>query len=351
MNLPRRLRAFSSCLTAAVVVSVVCGASAAAAGQRAAAAGSTLGAAAAYRPPAGKIFQGVATLPLSAYTDYVGQHPAVYQEFVAWGEYVPDITHDATDNRARMMMMISTNYGSRDAITPQGIANGKGDGWLIALGRQIAASGNVTYMRLMAEMDNYNNSYCGFNANGSSRGPAFSPAEFRQAWRRVTLILRGGSVAAIDAKLKALKLPKLATKAASLPEGKVAMVWVPMVAGDPDIAANQPRDYFPGKAYVDWVGTDFYSRYPNFKGLTSFYNAYSKYPFVFGEYALWGDDSPAWVNELFSWVNHHSEVGMLVYNDDSSEFRLASYPKSALALRKQLASPKFLAYAPEWRPQ
>ena len=46
----------------------------------------------------------------------------------------------------------------------------------------------------MAEMDNYNNPYCGFNANGSSRGASHSPREFRRAWKRIALILSGGNI-------------------------------------------------------------------------------------------------------------------------------------------------------------
>ncbi len=123
--------------------------------------------------PAGKVFQGVATKPVSAYASVVHKHPAVYQEFVAWGQWLPGITADATANHARMMMEITTAFGSSNKITPQGIADGNGDAWLIGLAQQIASSGNVTYIRLMAEMNNCNNPYAAYNCNGSSRGSAF----------------------------------------------------------------------------------------------------------------------------------------------------------------------------------
>jgi len=86
-----------------------------------------------YLPPAGTVFQGVATKPVSAYTSTVHKHPAIYQEFVAWGQWLPGITADATDNRARMMIEITTAYGSTNRITPRGIADGSGDAWLIGL--------------------------------------------------------------------------------------------------------------------------------------------------------------------------------------------------------------------------
>jgi hypothetical protein len=60
-----------------------------------------------FLPPPGKIFQGVTSKPVSQYIRAVGKHPAVYQEFVAWGRYLPAITQDAITARARMMINTS----------------------------------------------------------------------------------------------------------------------------------------------------------------------------------------------------------------------------------------------------
>ena len=302
----------------------------------------------AYLPPVGKVFQGVATKPVSAYAAIVHKHPAIYQEFVAWGQWLPGITADATTNHARMMMEITTAFGSTNRITPAGIAAGAGDAWLIGLAQQIEASGNVTYIRLMAEMNNCNNPYAAYNCSGSSRGPAFSATAWKQAWRRATLIFRGGPVNAIDQQLAALGMPRVRTGRSTLATPEVAMLWVPMVGGSPDIPALEPSAYFPGKRWVDWVGTDFYSRYPNWTGLEQFYNDYPGYPFAFGEYAIWDGDNPSWVKTLFGWVNSHRRTQMLVYNDASPDFWLSHFPASAAALRQALADPRFLSYAPEW---
>ena len=304
----------------------------------------------AYAPAPNKVFQGVATKPVSAYTDEVHKHPAVYQEFIGWGQWLPGITQDALTNRARMMMMVSTRFGSKNEITPQGIAQGAGDAWLMGLAQQIYQSGNITYMRLMAEMNNCNNAYSAYNCNGSSRGPAYSAAEFKQAWRRATLIFRGGPVTAIDNELRKLGMPPLHTNSANLPEAPVAMVWVPMVGGNPDTAGNEPGAYFPGKRWVDWVGTDFYSRYPNWNGLNTFYDDYSGYPFAFGEYAIWDGDAPSWASTLFSWVNSHRRTQMMVYNDAGNLFWLSHFPASAGVIAKSLTNPRYLSYAPEWVP-
>ncbi len=102
---------------------------------------------------------------------------------------------------------------------------------------------------------------------------------------------------------------------------------------------------------MNWVGTDFYSRYPNWRGLSSFYAAYSHVaPFTFGEYAIWDGDNPSWARTLFSWVSRHPDTQMLMYNDASPDFWLSQFPASEAVIRSRLAAPKFLAYAPEWAP-
>ena len=305
-----------------------------------------------FLPPPGKVFAGVAGQPLSSYENAVGKHPAVYQEFVAWGQYLPGITADATRARSRLMLHITTAYGSSEAITPAAIAAGRGDSWLIGLNRAIFDSGNVTYIRLMAEMDGYWNPYSAYNSDGSRRDAAHSTSAYKQAWKRVTLIMRGGSLKHIDAVLHRLRMPPLRATA-DLPQPEVAMLWVPQVAGSPNVAGNQPRAYWPGPQWVDWVGTDFYGKYPNFSGLTSLYNAFPGQPFVFGEWALWGADDPGFVDRLFGWVGAHPRARMLVYNQGVSTdgpFRLSRYPRAAAELRRLLAGAKFPAYAPELAP-
>jgi hypothetical protein len=316
-------------------------------------AGAGTAAASAFLPPPGKVFQGVAGQPIGAYEAATGKHPAVYQEFLAWGQYVPGIVADAMHARSRLMIMISTQSGSREMITPKGIAQGQGDRWLISLQNSIASSGLVTYVRLMAEMDGYWNAYSAYNANGTPRSAAHSSAWYKQAWRRVTLIMRGGSLAHIDAVLRRLGLPPLRTSG-DLPGANVAMLWVPQVApGDPDVPGNQPSDYWPGGAWVDWVGTDFYSFAQNFSGLNAFYNAYPGFPFVFGEFAV-GEtaDDPGFINSVFGWAESRPRVRMMIYNmgvNPVGPFRLYRYPRTSRALRRLLAGSQFPSFATEFQ--
>jgi hypothetical protein len=303
-----------------------------------------------FAPPRGKVFVGATGQPLRSYVAATRKHAPVYQEFVAWGQWLPGITDDARRARARLMIHITTRYGAREAITPAAIAHGRGDAWLIGLQRAIYDSHNVTYVRLMAEMDCYWNAYGAYNADGSRRDAAHSAAAYKRAWKRVTLIMRGGSLRHIDTVLRRLGMPALHARH-DLPRPRVAMVWVAQVAGSPDVAGNQPSNYWPGAKWVDWVGTDFYSKYPNFSGLTKFYDAFPQRPFAFGEWAVWGSDAPGFVKELFGWAAAHSRAQMLVYNQGlrpNGPFRLSWYPRAAGELRRLLSSPRYPAFAPEF---
>jgi hypothetical protein len=300
-------------------------------------------------PPNGKVYTGVTgSKSISKYERQVGKHPSVFGFFHKWNGPTGFIYKAVEQSGSRLMLHISTQdgYGTPEAITPLGIANGDGDRYLIRTNREIAEYGKPTYVRFLAEMNQTNNGYCAYNRDGSSRGKSHSTKAFIAAWRRATLILRGGLVADIDARLATLHLPPLTTNATALPVPLVAMAWVPQTEGTPNIRKNRARAYWPGADYVDWVGTDFYSKFPNFRDLKTFYNDFKGKPFVFAEWALWGADSPSFVHRFFKFVNAHTRVKMLLYNQGNlsgGPFRLTRYPDSTAAIRAELRKKRFLA--------
>jgi hypothetical protein len=148
-------------------------------------------------------------------------------------------------------------------------------------------------------------------------------------------------------------MPAVDTRGTDLPRPKVAFLWVPQVAGAPDTRANSPSAYWPGGKYVDWVGTDFYSKFPNWTGLERFYRAFGGKPFAFGEWAVWGADDPSFVHRLFAWSRAHGRVRMLMYNQGKrpkGPFRLVHYPRSRRALAAELRAPRIAEFAPELHP-
>jgi hypothetical protein len=306
-----------------------------------------------YLPPPGRVFAGLSGGGVGGFEAAAGKHSPVLQTFAAWDAVGTGYLTTAQHDRARSMIHISTKgMDGREAITPRGIAGGQGDAHLVYLNRTMAASGQIVYVRLMAEMNGSWNPYAGYNASGSPRGGAHSVRWFKQAWRRMVLIIRGGPVAGIDARLAKLHLPPLHGAGGTLPTPKAAFVWDPEVWGDPNVPGNSAAAYWPGSAFVDWVGTDFYSRFPNYRGLNAFYKQFRHKPFAFGEWALWGHDDPGFVQGLFGWIKAHRRVRMVMYNQGTnpaaSPFELARYPRSAAALRHELSSPLFAPFAPEF---
>ena len=322
--------------------------------------------AAPYAPPGGKVLHGgtggYTGAHIRDFTRLSGRRPAVYQYFftpswtradersLRWQEGLLRVS--AFDG-ARAMFHLSTAEGGhgREVISPGAIARGGGDAYLIRLGELIAASGQVVYVRLMAEMNNFNNPYSAFGANGSPRGRGHSTRDFRQAWRRAAMILRGGDVGALNRRLRRLRLPPLRTARTALARPRLALLWVPFTAGLPHVQGNGPGAYWPGGRYVDWVGTDFFANSPTFHLLERFYRdrRWRHKPFAFGEWALWGRDDPAFVRRLYGWIRSHRRVRMAVYNQGAllkPFLRLRSFPRSARELRRQLRSPRYAVHPP-----
>jgi hypothetical protein len=310
-----------------------------------------------YLPPGKHIFAGLTGgNSISAYQHMVGKHPAVFEDYMTWDTPTSWISGSDPSFRSRLGIELSTSkgYGDAGVISPEGIARGRSDGFLVRLNRNLAHSGRIFYIRIMGEMDGYWNAYSAFSADGAFRGEQNSPHYFIEAWRRTVLILRGGRLSGINRRLRALGLPAVKRRlvpTGALPRPKVAFLWVPQDAGSPEIAANSPGVYWPGSAYVDWVGTDFYSSYPNFSLLDDFYSEFTGKPFVISEWAVYGGDDPTFVRELFAWVLAHPRVRLIDYYQGftpQSPANLAHYPASRRALRSELHSKRFLAYPPEY---
>jgi hypothetical protein len=316
----------------------------------------------AYTPPKKKAFHGLQETgqmeDWHRFSKSIRAHPAVMQTFHTWGTRPTMAMQRWTAGGARGMISVSTAEGGEpEVIDPYQIAHGKGDGYPLWLNRDIADWGHPTYIRLMPEMNGHWNPYCAFNSNGSSRGAHHSTHWFRQAWRRFATIARGGSTEKINRRLERLEMKPVQAKGpykdgvpAQLPRPRVAVMWVPQTFGSPNLSSNGPDDYWPGGRFVDWVGADMYSIYPNFDGFSRFYRAYRRKPFVVGEYGLWGEDNPGFVKRLFGWARRHKRTRLLAYYVSQSEvspFQIWHHPRSRHTMRKILNRKRYPEYARE----
>src|SRR4051812_44419524 len=304
-----------------------------------------------YAPPAGKVFTGVAMgYNLSDFLRRTHHPPAVWEQFVTFNNSYEWAVRLARQERTRLMLAVTTAPGQDRAggISPGRIAAGRGDRWLMGLRRDLAAFALPVSLRFLGEMNNCHNAYAPLNCNGSSRGAAYSARSFVRAWRRVAVVMRGTSGTQIDARLRALGLPRLRVAVGDLEPARIALVWSPMTGGSPLIGALDPARFWPGRRWTDWVGTSFYSKFPRFSGLSSYYARFAgryRLPFVFAEWAMWDNGDPGFVRSVLGWTRAHRRTRMLVYNQGkrtNGPFRLRQFPSAARVLRHGLRASLFL---------
>jgi hypothetical protein len=315
-------------------------------------------------PDAGQIFFGATdTGQLSdfqSFADSVGKHPAVIETFHPWGNSLHYAIPRWGEAQARPMLHISTIDPNTlaEIITPLGIATGTSDDYLIRLNSSFATRQIRAYIRPLGEVNRCLNPWSSYTCDGASRGDSYTPYWYKQAFRRIAIVIRGGgSLAEINAKLAAINLPPLNRQAKdglepdSLPAAPISMVWSPLPGGSPPTKRNLPGKYYPGSDYVDWIGTDIYSRYPVWKTLTRFYKVkkYRRKPFALTEWGVSAGDDPKFVKRIFTWVRQHKRTKMLIYYQDfgtSNPYRIQNYPRSLHVIARNLRQSRFPALAP-----
>jgi hypothetical protein len=266
-----------------------------------------------------------------------GQKSTVKYVTVGWGADTKHLDHVFEKFRPVPMYFLPTrDKYAREVITPRQIARGRGDRYLARFNRAGARFGKRWYIRPMAEMNGHWHHYCAYNANGTRRGPQYRQSAFRDAFRRIYVILHGGSRASMNAKLARFDLPRIKMSLPSNP--KLRVIWNPQGTGSPNVPGNMPAAYWPGTNFVDVVGNDLYNinRRANWEAADNLYDRFRNEPYAFPEWGLWGHDDPGFVREMRHFVGTHRRVELLVYynHDPGSPWDLKSKPASRRAYRR-----------------
>jgi hypothetical protein len=286
------------------------------------------------------------------FSELVDKHPAVIESFRTWGSDFPESIQRWQTARARPILHITTadNNDGHEIIAPRAIAQGGGDDYLIRLNRLFSEKQLRAYIRPLGEPNRCLNVYAAYDCGGAARDPAHKPRWYKLAFRRIYVIVHGGGKAkTINRRLAEAGLPPLNTSLGGLPKAPVAVIWSPLPSGSPTVPQNRPRHFWPGARWVDWVGTDFYASYPEWKSLTGLYSRYPDKPFALTEWGVEAGDDPAFVSRIFAWMKTHPRCKMLVYYQDfgaTSNYRIQNYPSSLSVLRDRLHSGLFPAFAP-----
>jgi hypothetical protein len=307
-------------------------------------------------PKGKKIFFGVSDTGDSAdfgqFSSALHKHPALIESFRSWASDFPESIERWQAARARPVLHITTADAGdgHELISPRAIAQGYGDDYLIRLNRLFWEKGMAAYIRPLGEPNRCLNVYASYDCAGALRDAAHKPRWYRQAMRRIYLLLHGGgSRAKLDARLGEAGLPPMQGEARGLPRAPIAVLWSTLPAGSPTVPQNRPKHFYPGDAYVDWVGTDFYSDNQDWKALTGLYNRFANKPFSLPEFGVSSGDDPAYMTKLMAWVRRHKRTKMLIYYQDfgsASAYRIQNYPASLAALSDAIHHPVFPAFAP-----
>lgn len=318
------------------------------------------------KPPHGETFFGVTdTGEASDFRDFahaVGKHPPVIQTFHPWGNSLHTAMPRWKAVRARPMLHITTRADDgTELITPRQIAKGRGDDYLLRLNRSLDRKKIRAYIRPLGEPNRCLNAYAGVDCSGNVRGGSYAFNWYKQAFRRIATIVKGGEKrGTINHRLHKIGLPKVqklhkkGKLPRRLPTAPVAFVWSPLPVGSPTISNNTPRHYWPGKKWVDWVGTDFYNKYNNWDDLRRFYAKWSldkNKPMALTEWGLWGSDGPGFVKRVFKFQRHRKNVRMLIYYQDfgtSNEFRIQNFPRGRRVFNRHVDGHDFPRFASKY---
>lgn len=278
-----------------------------------------------YVPPDGDVYLGVSTDigRLDAFDRAAGLaaglHPALYDQWTTPDGPVQPILDNAR-TRPGMAPMISWNL----PLTGGRISDGSQDAYIRAQADAIRSYGGPVFVRLDWEMNA--SWYPGWNL------PAVTPAEFIAAWRHVYTVFRQQGA------------------------GNAAFVWCPTLWNGP--GGRSPSTWYPGDAYVDWLGVDAYPQSavdsfilsgPGGLDDTAAFAAQHDRPLMVAEWApaLPAPDTTAAMDLIFQFAAAHPDtVKALVYFDfvtDGKDYTLADHPVGAADFRRRVdGNPHFL---------
>jgi hypothetical protein len=314
-------------------------------------------------PPKPDVLFGVSdkgtTQDFEEFAGLLAKHPSLLETFHPWGNSLNAAYERWRETSTRPILHISTqdDQSLAELITPEQIALGYGDDYLLQLNDFFAKRGLPAYIRPLGEPNRCLNAWSAVNCDGTPKDGGHTTGWYKQAFRRIVAIVRGGqTLEGIDATLAEIGLPPVnRTKGpppTTLPAAPVSIIWSPLPGGSPRVKGNFPGNYWPGARWVDWVGTDFYSQYPVWEDLNRFYAAkqWKRKPISITEWAVSGEDEPRFVKQFVAWTVRHPRVRMLIYYTGFSTatenpYDLSLYPRTTNTLRLKLRRPTFLQYA------
>lgn len=251
----------------------------------------------------------------------LGRAGRIVSVYYAWTDPLPAEYPQVPDGSTLMLSWRGTRA--------EEILDGSADARIAANARALAAYGRPVYLRFAWEMNGSWFDWCGVHSPSGADG-------FIRAWRRVHDIF--GAAGASN----------------------VAWVWCVNWNDNPAEPANVAARYYPGDAYVDWIGVDgFNDSGQNPERLFgAFYRAYAgRKPLMIGETAVTRPDNgpsvegaeATWIASLAAWIKGHPDIRALVWFDTdvtaetggTIDWRIDAFSGELAAYRALVRDPYF----------
>jgi hypothetical protein len=244
----------------------------------------------------------------------LGREQRIVHVFYSWQDSLPSTRPDVAASSTLLISWRGTHYSE--------INGGSADKRIAAEARRLVAYKRPVLLRWGWEM---NGNW--FDWDGTHNGK--KPAGYVTAWKRLHKIFRNEGAA------------------------NVAWVWSPNWNSGPDVSWNQYEHYYPGDAYVDWVGV---SAYP-FNGQTPktlFRRICAEYgarkPIMLTETAAidhGGNSKADWIRDFSAYVRATPSIGGVVWFDTDVQpgtdenFRIDTNGAALAAYRAMARSARF----------
>jgi hypothetical protein len=203
-----------------------------------------------------------------------GQRLAVVLWYVSWQSPFPTADADTVYANGSVPLITWEPWISNSIGTLEAIASGSYESYVRGFIQSAKDWGQPLFLRFAHEM------------NGNWYPWSGQPENYIRAWRYIYNVKN---------ELKA---------------SNVIMVWCPNNDSVPTASWNTIASYYPGDAYVDWIGLDGYNFGVAdwetfdavFSGAYATLTALTSKPLMIGEFACAedGGDKPAWISDAFT---------------------------------------------------
>ena len=244
----------------------------------------------------------------------LGREQKIVHIFYAWRDSLPSTRPEIADGSTLLISWHGTQHSE--------INGGGADKRIAAQARRLAGYRQPVLLRWGWEMNGNWFAWDGTHNGGKTAG-------YVQAWKRLHRIFRDEGAQ------------------------NVAWVWSPNWNSGPGVSWNAYQHYYPGDAYVDWVGV---SGYPfggetpktMFRGICAEYGA--RKPIMLTETAAiehGGRSKADWITQLGAYVAATPSIGGVVWFDTdvhpgtSENFRIDSSSETLAAYRAMARSTRF----------